>query len=124
VIAGQWGRYAGYLCALCGIFIYGCGESDAIIRKKLNVICVSDLKAITDSLPKTGLLEKPFYSIVSYKAYKEGMYSRMAIVDFYFIKNVKVKIVRKFRYYSGVQLWDRYFNAYTFFDDTARASAR
>jgi hypothetical protein len=120
----QWIGYAGFVGAVCGICFYGCGESDSLVKKKLDLICASDLNAITNDIPKTSLLKAPFYSIVSYKCYSEGMYSGMAIVDYYFLKTVKVKIVRKYRYYTSARLWDRYFNAYTFFGDTAQALPR
>jgi hypothetical protein len=118
--------YLALLCliAVSGIFLCGCGERDDFISKKLDIILASDLKAITADLPAEGILSKPFYTIVSYKSYKEGIYSQMAIVDFYCFKNVKVKIVRKYRYLTSARLWDRYFNEYIFYGDTVKATPR
>jgi len=112
------------IIALCGIFLCGCGEKDAIIRQKLDIILAGDIKAIVADIPKINLLQSPYDSLVSYKTYTQGMYSKMAVVDFYFLKNVKVKIVRKYRYLSSVRLWDRYYNAYIFFGDTANQASR
>lgn len=117
-------RYSWCLIAVCGVLVCGCGESDVLIRKKLEVICASDLKAITADLPKTSIIDTPSYSIVSYKSFNEGMYSKMAIVDFYFLKKVKAKTTRKYRYYASAQLWDRYYNAYFFFSDTVPSLSR
>ena len=104
---------------LCAVFLLGCGERDDLIRRKLDVILASDLKTITADIPMSGLMQTPYYSLVFYKTYTEGMYSKMAVADFYFLKTVKAKITRKYRYLSEARLWDRYYNEYTFFDDTA-----
>jgi hypothetical protein len=108
----------------CGIFLFGCGEKDPLIREKLDMICKSDLQAITADLPKTSLADSIYYTIVSYKTYSEGKYSKMAIVDYYFLNKVKAKIVRKYRYLTEAQLWDRYFNVYSLIDDTTARSHR
>jgi hypothetical protein len=113
-----------FFALLCALFLYGCGESEDIIKKKLDVILFSDLKAVTEDLPKNSLLDSTYFTIVSYKAYKDGMYSKMAVVDFYLYKKIKVKITRKYRYYSGTGLWDRYFNANVFIEDTAHVQSR
>jgi hypothetical protein len=107
-------------CA-CGCFIFGCGESDVSVRKKLDIILADDLKAVSADLPKNKLLDSLYYTVVSYKDYSEGMYSKMAVVDFYFLKTVKAKITRKYRYYTAARLWDRYFNVYMLYGDTAYA---
>lgn len=108
----------------CGIFLFGCGEKDPVIREKLDAICKSDLKAITADLPKTSLSDSSYYAVVSYKSYSEGRYSKMAVVDFYFLNKVKAKIVRKYRYLEEARLWDRYYNVYTYIEDTAKQSHR
>ena len=98
----------------------GCaGESEEMVRKKLDVICAGDLAAITDSIAADALLEKPYYKLVFYKRYSEGKYSRKAVAEFYFLKKVAVKVVRKYRYLQTVRMWDRYSNEYVFVHDTA-----
>ncbi|MBN1758637.1 MAG: hypothetical protein JW863_09985 [Chitinispirillaceae bacterium] len=108
VLSGSTGIYTG--CA---------GESEEMVRKKLDVICTSDLAAIIDSIAAVDLLEKPYYKLVFYKRYTEGKYSRKAIAEFYFLNKVAVKVVRKYRYLQTVRMWDRYSNEYVFVHDTA-----
>ncbi len=98
----------------------GCsGENEKMVRKKLDVICSGDLAALTDSITAENLLEKPYYKLFFYKRYTEGKYSRKAIVEYYFLKKVAVKVVRKYRYLETVRMWDRYSNEYVFVHDTA-----
>jgi hypothetical protein len=45
---------------LWGIFLFGCGEKDPLIREKLDMICASDLRAIIPSfhirrIPKANI---------------------------------------------------------------------
>ncbi|MBN1577384.1 MAG: hypothetical protein JW913_12570 [Chitinispirillaceae bacterium] len=97
----------------------GCsGENEEMIRKKLDVICTDDLAAIIDSIAVENLIERPYYKIVFYKQYSEGKYSRKATVEFFFLKKVGVKVVRKYRYHALIGMWDRYSNEYVFLHDT------
>ena len=106
--------------AVGAVIFSGCsGESEKVVRKKLEVICSSDLAALTDSIAAENLLEKPYYKLVFYKRYTEGKYSRKAIAEYYFLKKVAVKVVRKYRYLETVRMWDRYSNEYVFVHDTA-----
>jgi hypothetical protein len=102
----------------------GCGEKEPIIREKLEYVCKSDLDSIVVDLPKTSLADPVYYSIISYKTYEEGKYSKMAVVEFYFLKKVKAKIVRKYRYFKEARMWDRYFNEYSFINDTTNSAHR
>lgn len=108
-------KFLSLLCLLGLVLIQiSCsGESDELARKKLEVILKDDLKAITDGIPDSALMENPRYEIVFYKQYNAWDYSKKAIVDFYFLKNVEKKIVRKYRYQTGKRMWDRYFNEYS-----------
>ncbi len=94
------------------------GESDELARKKLDAILQSDLKAIQEGIPDSALLESPRYEVVFYKQYDSGDYTKKAIADFYFLKNIKKKVVRKYRYHVGKRMWDRYFNEYCTYSDT------
>ena len=104
------------LCAVLAVLAASCEESDAVIRGKLDVILDDDLAAIVDSMEPSALIEKPYYEMISYKEYDEGAYSRMAIVDFFFLKpltgGVTKKINRKYRYHKRLGMWDRYHNKY------------
>lgn len=108
------------LVILCIAFIQiSCsGESDELSRKKLEIILESDLKAILEGIPDSALTENPKYELVFYKQYDSGDYTKKAVADFYFLKNVKKKIVRKYRYHVGKRMWDRYFNEYSSYSDT------
>ena len=97
----------------------GCGgESDTMVRKKLEVICKNDLAAIIDSIAVENLLKQPCYKVVFFKKYSEGTYTFKAVVDFYFLKKVRVKVVRKYRYHASIRMWDRYYNEYVFLADS------
>ena len=87
-------------------------EKESVIRQKLDVILKDDLEAIIEDLEKESLLETPYFEFVDYREYKEGIYSRMAVVDFYFFNSLNMKITRKYRYYKKLGLWDRYYNKY------------
>jgi len=98
------------------------GESEEMTKKKLDVICKGDLDALVDSIAVENLLEKPYYKLVFYKNYNEGKYSKKAIAEYYFLKNVPVKVVRKYRYLRSVRMWDRYYNEYVFIQDSTAAT--
>jgi hypothetical protein len=103
---------------LCIFVVAGCmNESGKQIKEKLIVILDDDLKTIVGDISKENLADSVYYTIVSYKDYKEYRYRKMAVVDFYFMKNVSVKIVRKYRYHSLEKKWERYFNEYKFYDN-------
>lgn len=97
------------------------GESEAMARKKLDAICEDDLAAIIDSIAVENLIEKPYYKIVEYNRYSEGKYTRKAVVEYFFLRRVAVKVVRKYRYHGSIGLWDRYTNEYVFLHDSSAA---
>jgi len=87
-------------------------ESDRTVKKKLEVILEDDLEAIVEGVAPGGVLDTPYYEIVSYKTYPEGKFTARAEVDFYFLKDVPKKIFRAYRYYRITGQWDRYRNEY------------
>lgn len=101
------------------VFISCSGESDEKAREKLKVILNDDLKAIIEGIDSKNLIDEPYYDLVRYQNYDEGNYSKRAVVDFYFLKDVNVKIIRKYRYHRVHRMWDRYFNEYSFLSDTS-----
>lgn len=108
--------------ALCLIGCFGCfQETDEQIRAKLSVILEDDLIAIVEGISPESLRENPRYEIVEYQRFEKGPYTRKAVVHFYFLKNVEVRIVRKYRYKAGEGKWERYFNEYKFFNDSTKA---
>lgn len=101
------------------LLIGGCTfESDKTVKDKLLVILQDDLNAIIEDIPEENLLDSVYYEIVLYKEYKKESFkfSKKAVVDFYFFKKVKAKIVRKYRYEKQSRKWDRYYNEYKFYD--------
>lgn len=115
------GRFFLLLCMLGFTLVQiSCsGESDELARKKLEIILKDDLKAIMEGIPDSALMENPRYEIVFYKQYEAWDYSKKAVVDFFFLKGIKKKIVRKYRYQTGKRMWDRYFNEYISYSDTS-----
>jgi len=101
---------AGFLLLMAGCM----GESDTVIRKKLEIIVEDDLASVINELPAASRSDSSYYNIVEFEKYKEGKYSRRAVVDFYFLKKVNVKMVRKYRYHSEYRKWERYYNQYEF----------
>jgi hypothetical protein len=87
-------------------------EKDEVIRRKLDIVLADDLEAIIEDVAKEALLDKPYFKIVEYKEYDEAVYSRRAIVEFFFFKSISVKITRKYRYIRKTGIWDRYYNKY------------
>ncbi|MFP4014621.1 MAG: hypothetical protein ACLFVQ_11075 [Chitinispirillaceae bacterium] len=95
------------------LFLCSCAsEKEEVIRQKLDVVLNDDLEAIVDGVSEKGLIEKPYFEMIEYQTYDEGAYIRRAVVDFYFLRTVKRKIRRKYRYHGQMGMWDRYFNTY------------
>ncbi len=91
-------------------------ESDKLIKEKLLIILKDDLEALVNDIPKENVADSVYYKIVSYKTFKTGKYTNKAVVDFFFINKIKVKVVRKYRYSAKYCKWERYFNEYKHFD--------
>lgn len=94
--------------------ILGCGGEDPLLRKKLDVILKDDLVAIVEGVEAEGVMATPLYRVDSFSVFPEGTYSAKAVVEFEFLKNVPVKVVRKYRYHRMMGKWDRYYNKYQF----------
>ncbi|MDR0330805.1 MAG: hypothetical protein LBH93_03750 [Chitinispirillales bacterium] len=125
-----------YRCALRGVavplalaaaILCACAEGDAVIRNKLDIILNDDLEAILEDVSPEALIEKPLFDMTEYRKYSEGAYTRMAIVDFYFLKpaaatGTGMKIRRKYRYHRRLGMWDRYYNKYYSFTPEGEAA--
>jgi hypothetical protein len=97
-------------------------ESDEFVNKKLDSILEGDLKAITEGLPDSSLLDKPYYKITICKSYEKGLYAKKAVAEFYFFKKLGVKIERKYRYSRSKRMWERYFNEYRYSPDSTSSA--
>jgi hypothetical protein len=90
--------------ALLILLAAGCShESDEAIQGKLRTVLQSDLDTLVSSLPKASVADTVRFEIREYKKFGKGTFTRRAAVDFYFLRNVNVKVARKY----GYQAWDR-----------------
>ena len=90
------------------------GDSDANVRKRLEVILQDDLRTVVSEVARESVADSTYWVIRDYKVFSEGKYSVLAVVDFHFLKNARVKMVRKYRYYPKWKKWERYYNCYEF----------
>jgi hypothetical protein len=98
-------------------FTGGCvKESDSLVKKKLLLILQDDLESIIKDISKEGVADSTYFKITEYNDYKESAYTKKAVVDFFFFRKIKAKIVRKYRYDAVARKWERYFNEYKFYD--------
>jgi hypothetical protein len=95
-------------------------EPDAGIRKKLDAVIVSDFKEIVSDVPRTSLADSTFFRISQYTAYMKSIYSVLAVVDYFYLRDVQVKRTVKYRYVKNARQWERYDNEYQYFDGTAK----
>ena len=93
------------------VAVTGClRESEKSIQKKMTVILDDDLRTIVAEIPAQGRLDKPYYKIDLYNPTPEGLrYTHQAIVSFYYLKDIKMKQVRKYRFVPMQGQWERYF---------------
>ncbi|MBD3318002.1 MAG: hypothetical protein GF344_19635 [Chitinivibrionales bacterium] len=104
------------------VFLPGCvGESENIVRKKLDVVLQDDLAAVQDELPAGSMADSSYYTIVFYKSYGGGKFSHKAVAEFHFLKGDVAIMVRKYRYHRPQKKWDRYYNQYRLVHDTTKS---
>lgn len=105
-----------YLAAFIIFFMTVCGcalkLSEKSARALLEPILQEDLTVITDGLDSSGLLENPYFEIKELSKFEEGQYQYLAVADFYFLKTVQQKIVRKYRFNKIYSRWELYYNEY------------
>jgi hypothetical protein len=117
-------RPAVSLAALCLVALAGCaGESDQLVRRKLEVILADDLASVVMELPANSVRDSAFYRVREYRRFAEGPYAALAVVDFHFLKGDVARMVRKYRYHKWDGQWERYVNEYRLAQDTARSDA-
>ena len=105
------------------LFLVSCSEKQGSINSKLDVILQDDLKYMVAEVMKNSsaenVIEKPYYVIDDYTKFPADsgrVYSEMAVVSFYYFKDVDIKQVRKYRYKVSPFLsnaisksyWDRF----------------
>jgi hypothetical protein len=81
-------------------------------RRMLEVILKDDMSVTVEGIDTAAILQNPYYEYREFKGFKEGQYQYLAIVEFYFLREVKQKIVRKYRFDKRYLKWERYYNEY------------
>lgn len=98
------------------LFLFSCDQFAGEERDKtrLNILLKSDLEYIQKDVTEKFLLEEPYYEVVTWKRYEEGIYMYLTEVDFYFLKpeEINQKIFRKYRFNKRQKKWERYVNEY------------
>lgn len=95
-----------------GIFACNKMPPEAELKNELETMLPVDLDSITSGVPANALMEKPYYRIIALTSKKEAKCMAKAEVEFYFLKNVNVVILRKFCYHESQKKWVRFFNEY------------
>jgi len=93
------------------VFIGGC-SSNSTENKRLIAILNDDLEAIVTGVDPAALLDTPFWVRIKDTNYDSGKYRRLVEVHFYFLKDIKKRIYRKYRYNKTLGIWERFENSY------------
>ncbi|MBD3392155.1 MAG: hypothetical protein GF418_08760 [Chitinivibrionales bacterium] len=105
--------FAAACTALC--IAAGCsGKSEQRIENELRVILDDDLRMVASEISPEHVADSTYYDISMFNEYEQGTYRWKAVVEFFFLKDVNVKMVRKYRYHRKLKKWERYFNQYQF----------
>ncbi len=97
----------------------GCAESDELIKEKFDIVIQDDMQSLIEQIPKQSLADSVYFIVQSYDEFDEGMYSKKAVVEFFFLKKNVAKVVRKYRYHAEFRKWERYYNEYKYVYDTS-----
>jgi hypothetical protein len=104
------------ICAVliaCVLGFSGCNaELPSEIRKKLAIVADNDFKAIINEMPKKSLADSLYFRIAEYKEFNKGQYRVRAVVEYFYLRDVKVKRAVKYRYVKKAAKWERYANDY------------
>ena len=87
-----------------------------VARMRLKPLLQSCLDTITAGIDTSAILETPRFEIREFRSFDEGQYQYLAVVDFYFLRDIPKKIVRRYRFNRnrliGWELfgneWERY----------------
>jgi len=102
------------LIAFIILSLSGCvgSLSDETVRRMLDDLLKSDLSVILDGLQEDGVLDEPFFEIVEWRSFDEGIFRHWVEVHFYFLSDVRVKVIRRYRYNRRHLRWERFHNVY------------
>jgi hypothetical protein len=88
-------------------------KQETAVRINLEMILADDLKGMSEEIPVSEKADSSYYIVREFKYFpKDVTFSYLAEVDFYYLRNIKYKQIRKYRYYRSLQKWDRYFKKY------------
>jgi hypothetical protein len=111
-------RAAVLLAALC--LAWGCGADDRVARRSLEAVAKAELTSFVNELPPANQPTAPYFEIVAFEPGKKGRFSVKAVVDYYYLKNVTVKLTRKYRFVRWGQRWEPYNEEWRFFQDSSK----
>lgn len=96
------------------ILFAGCaaGLSEKRAKEMLEVILKDDMAAIIDGVDTSAIMKEHYYEYREFNSYEEGKYQYLAVVDFYFLRDIKRKIVRKYRFNKMYLQWERFENVW------------
>ncbi len=109
-----------FVLGLCS----GCGESDALVRRKLEVILSDDLASVIAEVPPSSVADSAYYVVREYRPFDEGVFSVLAVAELHFLKGDIAQVVRKYRYHRRFGQWERYYNVYEYSSGGDSGSAR
>jgi hypothetical protein len=102
--------------ASCWLYLSGCSSEPAgEIRKKFDIVAENDFRAIIAELPAKSRADSVHFTVVEYKDFPKGQYRVRAVVDFYYLRDVRVKRTLKYRYVKSAGKWERYANDYFYY---------
>ena len=102
--------------ALCMLYFFGCNsKSPGEIRKNLDIVAENDFKAIIAELPAKSRADSVFFRIAEYKEFPKGQYRVKAVIDYYYLRDVRVMRTVKYRYVKSAGKWERYDNEYVYY---------
>jgi hypothetical protein len=98
------------------IFVIACVPKipENTARVHLEPVLQEGLTGLIDGIDSSAILELPYFEISEFKRFGEGEYQYIAIVDFFFLKNIPKKVVRKYRFHHR-RKWELYYNEYQSF---------
>jgi len=107
-------RKKGFFCFLPIAFIIlllsGCVSDDPALR--LNNVLKNDLVVILEDIDKDAVLDEPRFEIVEFNSFDEGKFRHLAEVHFYFLRDINVRVVRRYRYNRRHFRWELFHNVY------------
>ena len=108
--------FSSFLILSLAVTYAGCGkEPSAQVRKKFDIVVESDLRAITGEIPPKSMADSVYTRVTEYKEFDKGQYRVRAVVDFYYLRGVRVKRTVKYRYVKSAGKWERYANDYLYY---------